>query len=232
MLSPAHLQLLTDHFAQYISEHKKEFITKVLDHRTRHITMVMENIYQSQNASAVVRTCECMGLQDVHIIEDQSNYQVNVKVLKGSNKWLDLIRYRSKGVNNAEVCFQALRENGYKIMVTDPNPDCMAIEEVPIGDKIALVMGNELNGISSFARDHCDQRVKISMYGFTESLNISVSAAICMNTIMSKLRMSSVEWHLSEEERRDIRLQWYRKIVRKSEIIEREFLTRLGVASL
>jgi tRNA (guanosine-2'-O-)-methyltransferase len=231
MLSSEHRQLLTGHFAQYISDHKKEFITRVLDQRTRHITMVMENIYQSQNASTVVRTCECMGLQDVHIIEDQSKYQVNSKVLKGSNKWLDLIRYKAKNINNSEACFQALREKGYKIVVTDPSPDCVSIDAVSVDEKIAIVMGNELKGISSYAQEHCDLRVKIPMYGFTESMNISVSAAICMNTLMPKLRNSSVNWHLSDEEKKDIRLQWFRKVVRKSDIIEREFLTRLGAFS-
>ena len=228
MLSSEHRQLLTDHFAQYISDHKKDFITRVLDQRTRHITMVMENIYQSQNASAVVRTCECMGLQDIHIIEDHSKYQVNIKVLKGSNKWLDLIRYKTKNINNSEACFKVLRERGYKIIVTDPSPDCVSIDEVSVQDKVAIVMGNELKGISSYAQEHCDLRVKIPMYGFTESMNISVSAAICMNTLMPKLRNSSVNWHLSDEEKKDIRLQWFRKVVRKSDIIEREFLSKLG----
>lgn len=230
MLSSEHRQLLTDHFAQYISDHKKEFITRVLDQRTRHITMVMENIYQSQNASAVVRTCECMGLQDVHIIEDQSKYQTNIKVLKGSHKWLDLIRYKKKNTNNSEACFSALREKGYKIIVTDPSPDCISIDEVSVQEKIAIVMGNELNGISTYAQDNCDLRVKIPMYGFTESMNISVSAAICMNTLIPKLRSSSINWRLSDEEKKNTRLQWFRKVVRKSDIIEREFLSKLGVS--
>jgi len=231
MLSIHHRQLLTDHFAQYISDHKKEFMTRVLDQRTRHVTVVMENIYQSQNASAVIRTCECMGIQNVHIIEDQSNYQVNIKVLKGSNKWLNLIRYKSKNINNSDVCFKELREKGYKIVVTDPSPDCVSIDEVSVQDKIAIVMGNELKGISSYAQEHCDLRVKIPMYGFTESMNISVSAAICMHTLISKLRNSPVDWQLSEEEKKDIRLQWFRKVVRKSDIIEREFLLKLGDSS-
>lgn len=89
-------QLLLEHFAQYISEHKKEFAEKVLTERTKQVTVVLEDIYQSQNASAALRTCECMGLQDIHIIENTTKYEVNKYVLKGSYKWLSLHRYKQK----------------------------------------------------------------------------------------------------------------------------------------
>ena len=113
-------KLLCEYFSRFVSDHKKEFVEKVLDQRTRHITMVLEDIYQSQNASAVIRTCECMGIQDVHIIENDSKYTVNRRVLKGSYKWVDLIRHKGKSRNNTEACFDMLRANGYKIAATDP----------------------------------------------------------------------------------------------------------------
>jgi len=226
LLTEEQILLLTEHFSQYISDHKKEFVEKVLYSRTRHITLVMEDIYQSQNASAVIRTCECLGIQDVHIIQNSSQYSVNPKVLKGSNKWLDLIHYKEKNVNNTESCFKALRSAGYKILVTDPSPDGVPINDIPLNEKVAIVMGNELKGSSNYAIDHADQKVHIPMVGFTESLNISVSAAICLNTLVSKLRSSVGPWLLSEKEKNDTRLTWYRKIVRRSGLIEQEFFGR------
>jgi tRNA (guanosine-2'-O-)-methyltransferase len=217
-------QLLIDHFSQYASDHKKGFIEKVLNERTRHITLVLEDIYQSQNASAVLRTCECLGLQDIHIIEDDAKYSVNKRVLKGANKWIDLHRYKLKGFNNSEICFRNLRESGYKILVTDPSPDGISINDIPVNQKIAIVMGNELNGTSDYAIKNADQKIFIPMHGFTESFNISVSAAIILNTLLTKLRSSDVEWRLSHDEQQFIRLQWLRKIVRRSDLIEREFL--------
>lgn len=217
-------QLLIDHFAQYISDHKKQFIERVLAERTRHVTLVLEDIFQSQNASAAVRTCECLGLQDIHIAETESQYSVNKRVLKGSNKWIDLHRHKLKGFNNTEICFRQLRESGYQILVTDPSPDGVSINDVAIDKKIAVVMGSELRGTSDFALAHADQKIFIPMYGFTESLNISVSAAICLNTLLTKVRQSSVAWQLSEEEKENLRLKWYKKIVRRSDLIEREFL--------
>jgi tRNA (guanosine-2'-O-)-methyltransferase len=215
---------LSEHLSRFISDHKKSFLEKVLDERTRHITMVLEDIYQSQNASAVIRTCECMGIQDVHIIENDSKYTVNRRVLKGSYKWVDLIRHKGKMRNNTEACFQQLRANGYKIAATDPSPEGVSIHDVAVNDKIAIFMGNELHGTSAYALDHADMKVSIPMYGFTESLNISVSAAICLNTLVPKLRKEEVNWQLSEEEKADIRLRWLRKMVRNAEILEKEFL--------
>jgi tRNA (guanosine-2'-O-)-methyltransferase len=216
---------LFDHLSQFISDHKKEFVDKVLEQRTRYITVILENIYQSQNASAVIRTCECMGLQDIHVVENTAKYELNVRVLKGSDKWINLHRHRAKNVNNTEICFNTLRDQGYKIYVADPSPDGMAIEEVQVSEgKIAIVFGNELRGASDYAVQHADQKVKIPMFGFTESLNISVSVAICLNTLMSKLRGSQIGYNLGEEEKNAIKLNWYRKIVKRSDIVVREFM--------
>jgi tRNA (guanosine-2'-O-)-methyltransferase len=133
-----------------------------------------------------------------------------------------------KGFNNAEICFRKLREAGYKILATDPSPDGVAIDEVPVDHKIALVMGNELQGTSEFALQHADEKIYIPMHGFTESFNISVSAAICLNTLLTKMRASTVSWRLTDEEKEALRLQWYRKIVRRSDLIEQEFLRSLN----
>lgn len=213
------------HLEQFVSEHKKQVMEKVLHDRTRHVTVMLEDIFQSQNASAVIRTVECMGLQDVHIVENLAKYQLNVRVLKGSYKWLNLERYRSQKENNTEVCFQRLKAAGYRIMVADPDEDGVSIHDVDVtAGRIALLFGNELRGISPYAREHADQRIRIPMYGFTESLNISVSVAVCLNVLITKLHRSDFNFRLSEEEKQLIRLHWFRKMVRKSDVIEREFL--------
>src|SRR5690349_13755500 len=159
-LKPYEEHLLHNHFAQFISDHKKEFVGKVLSQRTRYLTVVLENIYQSQNASAVLRTCECMGIQDIHIVENTAKYQLNVRVLKGADKWLNLERYRERGVNNTETCFKKLRENGYKILVADPAEDGVSINDIDVSEsKIALVFGNELHGASDYAVQNADGKI-------------------------------------------------------------------------
>lgn len=220
-------QLLTEHLANYITDHKKAFVNQVLDMRTRHITIVLEEIFQSQNASAVIRTCECMGLQDIHIVENEVKYAINRRVLKGSYKWVDLVKYRAREKTGTEMCFAELKRRGYTILVTDPSPDGKSIYDIPVDKKLAIVMGNELNGTSAYALAHADEKVHIPMYGFTESLNISVSAALCLQAVLPRMRQSEVPWQLTNEEKDFIRLQWYRKMVRRCEIIEREFLKAL-----
>jgi tRNA (guanosine-2'-O-)-methyltransferase len=215
---------LIDHFSQYITDQRKLITENVLSQRTRHLTLVLEDIYQAQNASAAVRTCECLGIQDIHVIENENSYEVNKKVVMGSSKWLDVKRYKMKGVNNTAGCYKSLRDEGYKILVTDPSPEGTSINDIDVGEKMALVMGNEVLGISDYALQHADAKVRIPMFGFTESFNISVSAAICLNTLLMKLRKSDVNWQLSEQEITDMRLKWFRKMVRRSDIIEKEFL--------
>jgi tRNA (guanosine-2'-O-)-methyltransferase len=220
-------KLLKEHFSQFVSEHKREFMERVLAMRTRYVTIVLEDIYQSQNTSAVIRTCECMGLQDVHVIEMQSAWSTNKLVLRGSDKWLTIARYKQKGKQNTAICFAALREKGYRIAVTDPAGG-IPIEEVPLDQPLAIVMGNERHGSSAYALSHADLAVTIPMTGFTESMNISVSAAICLHTTLSRLRKTAYPWPLAEPEKELLRLQWYKRAVRNAEVIEREFLRSIA----
>lgn len=224
MLTTSERRLL-DHLAQFITDHKKQGIERVLENRTRYITVVLEDIFQSQNASAVIRTCECMGLQEVHIVENITKYSINPRVLKGANKWMTLRKHASRKENNTTACITALREAGYSILALDPDADGESIYDLDMSaSRMALVFGNELRGLSDTALGYCDRKVRIPMYGFTESLNISVSVAICLSTLVRRLRESDVDCALHADEKELIRLNWYRKIVRNSSVIEREFL--------
>lgn len=219
------IQPLTDFLGQYITDNRKATIERVLDMRTRYMTLVLEDIFQSQNASAVVRTCECMGVQDLHIVESKSKYNVNKKVLMGSNKWMNLIRYKEKGKNNTAECYSTLKGEGYRVVATHPAAG-ISIDELSIDSKVAVVMGNELKGISKFALDNADEVVRIPMYGFTESMNISVSAALCIRSLVTRIRNSGHAWNLSENEKAILRLDWYRKSLKQPAIMEKEFWSK------
>src|SRR6478752_2797185 len=132
MLTPSERRV-SDHLAQFISDHKKNGVERVLDSRTRHITVVLEDIFQSQNASAVIRTCECMGLQDVHIVENITKYSINPRVLKGANKWMNIHKHASRKENNTVTCVTSLKEAGYSVLALDPDADGKSILDVDIG---------------------------------------------------------------------------------------------------
>lgn len=221
-VEPTDIHSLTEFLGQYITETRRATIEKVLDQRTKYMTLVLEDIYQSHNMSAVVRTCECMGIQDLHIVEGQSKFNTNKKVLMGSNKWMNLVRYKEKDRNNTAECFSKLKAEGYRIVATHPASGT-SIDELAIDSKVAVVMGNELKGISKFAEDNADEVVRIPMFGFTESMNISVSAALCIRSLVTRIRNSEHDWHLSDIEKRDLRLEWYRKSLRQPAIMEKEF---------
>jgi tRNA (guanosine-2'-O-)-methyltransferase len=217
-----------EYLESFITENKLNLFDKVIRERTRHITVVLEDIYQSQNASAVLRSCDCFGIQDVHIIENRYEYYVNPDVALGSTKWLNMIKYNS-GDENTLACFESLRKQGYRIVATTPHKDDIMLDELDLRRKTALVFGTELEGLSNVAINHADAWVKIPMYGFTESYNISVSAAISLHHLTGKLRRSDISWQLTDAERIETRLQWARSVVKHADKHERAFLEKEGL---
>jgi tRNA (guanosine-2'-O-)-methyltransferase len=138
---------------------------------------------------------------------------------------MNIHKHASRNENNTVTCVTSLKESGYTVLALDPDADGKSIFDVDVSvSKVALIFGNELRGLSATALAQCDEKVRIPMYGFTESLNISVSVAICLNTLVSRIRDSGINAGLSLDEREAIRLSWYRKIVRNSGLVEREFL--------
>lgn len=215
-------QELIEYLSGFVSENRASKFKDVVQFRTRHITVVLEDIYQSHNASAVLRSCDCFGIQDVHIIENKNKYTINPDVTLGSSKWLNLYKY-NKEENNTLSCINTLKKQGYKIVATTPHEKDCTLEELQIDTKTALIFGTEIDGISSIAKDNADEFVKIPMFGFTESLNISVSAAICLHTLIGKMHLSPIEWGLTEEEKTELLLSWLKSSINKSELIEQEF---------
>ena len=210
----------------FVTSSRKGRFEAAMARRTRYLTIVLEDIYQPHNASAVLRSCDCFGIQDVHIIENRNRYEVNPDVALGSAKWLSLIKHNGKE-DNTVTCLNSLKDQGYKIVATSPHKDDFTPEALPLDQKTALVFGTELEGLTENAKELADAFVTIPMYGFTESLNISVSAALLLYTLSERLRRSDVNWHLSEEERVSTMLQWAGNTVKRSDSLEREFFRKL-----
>lgn len=217
---------LLDLFFNIVSDHKKTLFLEIIEKRTRHITVVLEDIFQSQNASAVLRSADCFGIQDLHIIEKRNEYTINPDVALGSSKWLSLHKYSEVDLNNTQFAFDHLREQGYQIVATTPHHDDVLLENLDISKKTALVFGTELGGLSDYAIEQADVHMKIPMYGFTESFNISVSAALCMHYLSEKLRKTQINWPLNEEEKLDVLLSWSRSVVKSAPQIEKKFLSQ------
>jgi len=219
------IKKLIGYLSSFVSADRMLKFDRVLKNRTRHLTIVLEDIYQPHNASAVLRSCDCFGIQDVHIVENRNKYSVNQDIALGSSKWLTQIKYKDYA-NNTLECFKKLKQQGYKIIATSPIQNNNLIDELEVKEKTALVFGTELTGISKEVTDNADGFVSIPMFGFTESFNISVSAAICLHTLINKIHRSSFQWRLLPEEQDQVILQWLRNSIQKSELIELEYYKR------
>lgn len=214
---------LAEHLSQFITPSRRERIDAVLQQRTRYVVPVLEDIHQPHNLSAAIRSVECFGVQDVHVIEQQNRYTINSGVSKGSSNWISLKRYTHEGRNNTEECFSYLRSRGYRIVVTMPHAKSKPLSQLPLDQKTAFVFGTEERGVSLYAREHADAAVFVPMYGFTESFNVSVCVALCFYDTIFRMRNSRARWQLTEEEKLDIKLEWLRLLVRGSESMEKEF---------
>ncbi|MDR3094796.1 MAG: RNA methyltransferase [Bacteroidales bacterium] len=204
----------------YVTEMRCDKLETILAQRTRYLTVLLEDIFQPQNASAVLRTCDCFGVQDVHIIETFNPYQINPMVVKGADKWLTL----HKHTGYAEAVSQ-LRTNGYRIVATSLREDSKPLHELDLSKgKCAIVFGNEHRGVSDELLNEADEHVQIQMYGFTQSLNISVSAGIALHYLTGELKKSGINLSLSETEKAVLQAQWLQQSVKKSELILHRFI--------
>ena len=202
-----------------VTEKRLDRLDGMLAQRTRYFTVGLEDIYQSQNASAVLRSCECFGVQDVHIIENYNSYRINPMVVKGSDKWLTIQRY-NQAENNSEDAVKRLKSEGYRIVATSLNMKVTDLADFNVErGKFAVIFGNEHQGVSQCLLEQADEYLKIPMYGFTQSLNISVSAGIIISQLTQKIRNSNVKWQITPEEKEFLLAQWLKNSVKNSQMI-------------
>lgn len=213
----------------YLTDHKKELFQRVLDQRTKHFTVVIEDIYQDNNSGALVRTCDCFGIQEVHIIQQKYNFKIAHAIARGAEKWLDLHVYDGHP-DNTLACFEKLRQEGYQIVATSPHQDECTLDDFDIQKKSAFVFGSEKEGISQSSLDDADVFLKIPMMGFTESLNVSVSAAVVLHQLTKALKQHpDIDWALSEEEKFRKKLEWTLKTIPNSDSLRNYFYQKQGI---
>jgi len=217
---------LIKYLENFLSERRKNLISSIVKHRTKYITVVLEDIFQSQNASAVLRTCDCFGIQDIHIIENRNKYKINPDVALGSYKWLSLTKYNEEG-NNSLQALNSIKQLGYRIIATTPHKGSVDLENFDLEKgKIALFFGTELKGLSKEIINNADEFMCIPMFGFTESFNISVSAAIILHHLTYKLRNSLINWKLTAKEENMVKYEWIKTSIKNSDKIEKEYISR------
>jgi len=207
----------------FVTDKRKNLFRIILQDRTRHFTVVLEDIYQQHNASAVIRSCDIFGIQDVHVIENKYKSKVSRHIAKGSQKWLSFHNYK-EDKNNTIDCLENIKSKGYQVIATTPHNDSCVLHDFDITKKSAFVFGVEKAGVSDDVMKNADGFLKIPMVGFTESLNISVAAAIILENLTFKLRNSSVDWKLTNEEQKILYASWIEKTIKNVDEIKERFI--------
>ncbi len=222
---------LIEYLEQFVSEKRRNLFYTVLNERTKHFTVAIEDIYQPHNASAVIRSCEIFGIQDVHIIENKYKFDTSNQVTKGAQKWLDFTYYKKETANNTLSCIDKLRSNGYQIIATTPHNDSCMLQDFDINQKSAFFFGVEKEGLSKDVMKNADGFLKIPMVGFTESLNISVAAAIILQDLHMRIKKSNISWQLTDYEKNDIYLQWLEKSIKSIKKIKEHYYAEIATRS-
>lgn len=207
------LELLA-YLEEFISEERKERFLEILQERTTYITVAIEDVFQLHNTSAVIRSCEIFGIQEAHVIEDRFGERLDKNIAMGAEKWVDVQRYES-----TNDCIRNLRSQGYKIIATTPRKDTCLLNDFEIKEKVALLFGTEREGLSEEAMNQADGFLKIPMMGFTESFNISVSAAIILQDLTGKLKKTRLDWRLTDSEKLVKQLDWTKKSIKSIDAI-------------
>ena len=212
---------LLKNLEEILTPNRKELFKKVIDQRTNHFCVVTQDVYQLHNTSAVIRSCDVFGVQNIHVVEEVNLKKIDREIAMGAQKWVDINRYTSTA-----SCLKALKDKNYRIVATSPHQGT-ALQDFDISRPAAICFGTETKGLSEEVMEAADEFLQIPMVGFTESLNISVSAAIILQEITSRLRRSSIKWELSEEEKLEKRLEWTKQNIKNVEAVIKRFQTSL-----
>ena len=201
-----------------LTENRKQRFEQVLSQRTKHFTIAMEDIFQMHNTSAVMRSCEVFGIQELNIIEQRYGKKIDSEIAMGAQKWVDIKAYAT-----IQNCIDSKKAEGYQIIATTPHNDSCLLTDFDISKPSAIFFGTERDGLSEDVLGQADGFIKIPMVGFTESLNISVSAAIVIQDITTRLRKTDIKWQLTDEEILEKRLEWAKNSIKDIKRIEERY---------
>lgn len=214
---------LAEYLSSFLTPRRLELMQKVLSHRLKNLAVILEDIYDPHNANAVLRTAEGLGIQRIFVIENRNLFNFSPGVSFGAPKWLTIKRFNSAEQDNTEICIKEVKNLGYTIYASSVHDKSMLLDDLPYEKPLALLFGSEKWGVSEKALSLCDGTFHIPMYGFTESFNISVSAAIALYTLAQKIRKSNQNFYFLPEEKQEIYLSWLRKNVKNAEQLEKKF---------
>ncbi len=200
--------IIINKLKEYILPERADRIHNTVIHRTNFIHVAIEDTYRERNSGALFRTCDCFGIQSASVIENKYDHKVTKIISRGAEKWIDISRYDRDEENSTLSCINNLKAQGYQIVATTPHRADVELGDFKVTQKTALLFGTELEGLSDEAIELANIRMSIPIYGFTESYNISVAAALILQNFITQLQQSDIEWKLSQEEQYELEINW------------------------
>lgn len=200
---------ISDLLTPHVTDGRCARIESVLEQRTRNFVPIFERVWDPHNISACLRTAEALGLQEVHVVEADTPFKPSKDVVQGSAKWLEIIKHRS-----STTCIRFLKDRGFTVAAGALTDDAVPLTELDFSGPMALAFGNEHDGLSREFVERCDVVFRIPIYGFTQSYNISVSAAVAMyHGVLERTRLHGGNGDLTSEQKDELRDRWLIKTV-------------------
>ncbi len=217
------LKVIT-YLKEFVSPERYRLFEEKLAERTRYASVLIENVYQSHNASAIIRTCEALGFQDVYVYERKNTFSPNDEIALGAEKWLNIHKYNQQQHSFADV-INLLKAKDYRIIATTLHRESVSLYDFSLAKgKCVFLFGTEKEGLSDEAIQLSDEYLKIPIYGFTESFNVSVSVGIIMSHIARQLRQLKIPYQLTIAEQEEIMIQWLTQSIPSGEKILKRFI--------
>ncbi|MBP3424442.1 MAG: RNA methyltransferase [Alistipes sp.] len=202
-----------EYLAQFMLPERLATLQRAVANRTKYMTLLAENMFHPQNASALVRHCEAFGVQNLHTVQTLCKFNPNVDIVRGTDKWIDIHRH-----NSTAEALAALKSEGYRIIATTPHRESCTPESFDVTKgKFAIVMGTEKTGISDEVMAAADEFMRIPMCGMVESLNVSACAAIIVYMLSERMRHEVEGWQLTEQEQTRTLYKWIVQTVKDAE---------------
>jgi len=207
-----------DYLESYLTPRRQQLFKQVIAQRTRFLTVAIEDVGHLHNTSAVMRSCDAFGVQDVHVIEELKGKRIDREIAMGAQKWTTVHRYDS--TKNA---LQQLKQNSYQIVATTPHHTAHKLEDFKLEKPTALFFGSEKDGLTNTVIEAADAYIYIPTFGFTQSLNISVCAAILLQELTQRLRNSNLDWHLKEADIAEVKQLWLKRNLKDYEGLKEKY---------
>ncbi len=212
-------QKIFQHLQQFLTDERLEKINHFAPESSDFVLPVIEDVFQFRNAAAIVRSVEACGFHKIIAMESEHEFNANLRVTKGAETWVEV----EKLPHNLDS-LREIKNRGYKILAVSPENNATMLSDYDLKEPLALVFGTEAAGVSEEILDFADETLAIPMYGFTQSFNVSVAAAICVYELRQKLLRSNLDYKLSAEKLWEMKVRWAMNSIKSGEQILAKYL--------